>query len=216
MKNYAKLTLLVLAGTFIGLQSCKKGENDPAISFKSRTERLSGDWKLTNKQGNIVFNYVTPNKDSISTLSSVYNYNGTLGIEQTTQSSNTVGTTTKDYNYTFKISFEKNGNYKYEAVFQRPVGGTNSINQIYKGSGNWNWLDKGKEKVAIRLENEGSIIGLDTLNANTLLPYTISNEYYLDKLSSTEMVWKVFAENFVAIDTISATETQDFTFKFTR
>jgi hypothetical protein len=36
-------------------QSCKKGENDPSISLKSRKARLVGEWVLASGQENIVY-----------------------------------------------------------------------------------------------------------------------------------------------------------------
>ena len=41
------LFLLAVILTGIGFYGCKKGPNDPTISFKSRKSRVTGDWKLT-------------------------------------------------------------------------------------------------------------------------------------------------------------------------
>jgi hypothetical protein len=43
-----KVFLVMLAALIVipAFQSCKKGENDPAISFRSRDARLIGNWKL--------------------------------------------------------------------------------------------------------------------------------------------------------------------------
>jgi hypothetical protein len=37
--------LLLLVSAFV-LDSCKKGDNDPAISFRTRKNRLTGEWRL--------------------------------------------------------------------------------------------------------------------------------------------------------------------------
>jgi hypothetical protein len=46
MKNLFK-TLIAVAIVSVTVQSCKKGEDDPAISLRSRDARLIGEWKLT-------------------------------------------------------------------------------------------------------------------------------------------------------------------------
>jgi len=65
------ITLLVLA-TFImvGMSSCKKYEEGPMISFRSKTSRVAGDWKLqkATQEGvditsNITIDYITFEKD---------------------------------------------------------------------------------------------------------------------------------------------------------
>ena len=50
MKNLKIALFVVLAATFI-LPSCKKGENDPFISLKSRDARITAKWKLTKIEG---------------------------------------------------------------------------------------------------------------------------------------------------------------------
>lgn len=212
MKKLSVITVTTLAVALLTLQSCKRGENDPTISFKSRTERLVGDWNLVAKQGTEVTNIVVGNTDSLVSQSAVYALSGGTGKETVTTTVNTNASTVKTYLYTFAIQFKKEGDYTYNAVFFRPTGSNNSITQSYTGSGNWNWVDKGKDKVALRLNNEGSISGLDTLNANTSLPYSISNEYYLDRLSSKDMTWLLNAQANMVIDSLSVTQTLQYTF----
>lgn len=216
MKKTSLLSTILLASIAISFQSCKRGENDPFISFKSRTERLAGEWKLTAKQGTDVTNFIFPSSDSLISKTSVYSFTGNTGTEQVTYSSNSTIPVIKNFQYTFKINFDKKGDYKYDAVFYRPINGTDFLTQIYNGSGNWSWLDKGKEKVAINLFNEGVIAGLDTLDAQTSMPYEVTNEYYIDRLTSNEMVWKIHAQMSAKVDTLTVVRTQDYTFTFGR
>lgn len=216
MKKISLLSTILLAAFAISFQSCKRGENDPFISFKSRTERLAGSWKLTAKQGTDVTNFIYPSSDSLLSATSVYSFNGSTGIEQVTYSSNSSASVIRNFQYTFKLDFDKKGDYKYDAVFYRPINGTDFLTQVYNGTGNWNWLDKGKEKVAINLFNEGTIAGLDTLDAQTSMPYQITNEYYIDRLTATEMVWKIHAQMSAQVDTLTVIRTQDYTFTFGR
>ena len=41
-----RIVALFILATFI-LVGCKKGENDPLISLKTRKSRLSGEWKMS-------------------------------------------------------------------------------------------------------------------------------------------------------------------------
>lgn len=216
MRKYLTLTAILLAGSLLTLESCKRGENDPAISLVSRTNRLVGTWKLTQKQGSIVVNTTAGSVTTSESITSSYTDATQNGLEQTQYSQNTNAPVSKTFPYSFRITFEKTGDYTYDAVFYRPVTSNTSITQIYKGTGNWNWLDKGKDKLGLQLLNEGSISNLDTLNANTLLPYVITNEYYLDRLSSKDMTWKFFANDVTSIDTVTVANTVNFTFNFVK
>ena len=109
MKKISLLSTILLAAFAISFQSCKRGENDPTISFKSRTERLSGEWKLTAKQGTDVTNFIYPTKDSLYSKTSVYSFTGNTGTEQVTYSSNSIIPIIRSFQYTFKINFDKKG-----------------------------------------------------------------------------------------------------------
>jgi len=54
MKNKKQFTVLVIfaAMVFIGIQGCQKYPDGPLISFKSRTERVSNNWKVDNYKVN--------------------------------------------------------------------------------------------------------------------------------------------------------------------
>jgi hypothetical protein len=62
MRKYSYLHLFIITVVIIGsvtIQSCKKGKNDPLISFRSRAGRLCREWKLTNITGYSANNSVT-------------------------------------------------------------------------------------------------------------------------------------------------------------
>jgi hypothetical protein len=46
------LVFIVLVSVLFGLQGCKKGENDPFFSFRSRKARVTGDWSFENRYRN--------------------------------------------------------------------------------------------------------------------------------------------------------------------
>ena len=50
MKNFLTMVSLTMFA-FTIFQSCKKGDNDPAISLRSRDARLIANWKLVKIDG---------------------------------------------------------------------------------------------------------------------------------------------------------------------
>ena len=56
-------------------QSCKKGENDPAFSLRSRKARLVGEWVLTSGQQDIVVD------DGTTKTYTTYTYDGANRVE---------------------------------------------------------------------------------------------------------------------------------------
>lgn len=62
MKFLRRMLLLVMVSSFFmsTITSCKKGEDDPFLSFRSRKQRLVGEWALEEgvaRIGNYVINY---------------------------------------------------------------------------------------------------------------------------------------------------------------
>jgi len=53
--NSVKTTLLVLVATLFIFSGCKKYEDGPYISFKSKMKRLEGEWRIVKLNGDDVF-----------------------------------------------------------------------------------------------------------------------------------------------------------------
>ncbi len=71
-----KISFIGLASLFLlSSLSCKKGKDDPFVSFRSRKARLSGNWKL--ERG--FFNYTSNNPGSASTATS-YEFSKEAGL----------------------------------------------------------------------------------------------------------------------------------------
>lgn len=51
MKAIAKITVAVLMLGTLALESCKKGEGDPALSLRSRKARFAGEWTVSAGKG---------------------------------------------------------------------------------------------------------------------------------------------------------------------
>ena len=123
-----------MAIAIIGLttiSSCKKGENDPFLSLKSRKARISGEWQLvdgsstnTNTFGGITDTYTT------TYTSSSYTSSG--------------GAT---YAYTEKMTIEKDGTYEVQITDD---GDSFTVKGVWFFSGKVKDLDlKNKEAIVM-------------------------------------------------------------------
>jgi hypothetical protein len=118
MKRILLVALVVILAmpTF---QSCKKGENDPTISLKSRKARLVGEWNLS----------AGSQTSTSGSGTYVYTYNGTTVLVTAPSGSDS-------YVYTEKVTINKDGTYE-RVVTQ----GT----EIYTEKGAWYFGRKNKE-----------------------------------------------------------------------
>lgn len=96
MKQLKFIVFILIGITVLNLwQSCRKGPEDPFISFHSRLARVTGDWNITEFKIN--------NKDSLRRVAdSIGPYFGFCGLE----------TDKVILNYKYVWTFEKNGGFK--------------------------------------------------------------------------------------------------------
>jgi hypothetical protein len=90
---YAAMAVSVLSAT-VTLNSCRKGEEDPAISLRSRKARLVGEWTLT----------AGKNDQSQSGSVSTTVFDGTNQIVTSNNQSDTTG-------FTNTMTFNGDGTY---------------------------------------------------------------------------------------------------------
>jgi len=169
------IAIISIAVMLPALQSCKKGENDPGISLKSRSARLAGEWNVesatvvnTNSGGTTTITYKG------STITTTYS-DGTPGNSGT---------------FTWTYAFDKDGTY--EEFYSTTYGGTT---ESEASEGNWNWAGANKEaevkaKEMLLLHETKSTY---TSSGGTDI-YTYEglsyNGWMIDKLSSKEIVMK--------------------------
>jgi hypothetical protein len=161
--NNFSLTLLVLfafAGIIFG--SCKKGENDPAISFKSRDARITAKWKLTK----IASTYTQV--EGPSTTLTLVSFDGFLYTTKISVNGNPVITDTKSG--TFEMTIEKEGVMSWNETYIN--GGTTEARYA---TGFWRWLDSDKNKSWIYVEGGAY--------------FFFSGRYKIDRLASKELVF---------------------------
>ena len=149
-----KLFILSLAAIALmaNLSSCKKGENDPFLSLKSRKARVVGEWTVTKEEGKsqdiskISFGGVTVTTTTNETSA----YNGTLYTSSSVTTSSAGGSPQNSSNsdaYTQSFTFEKDGTFSMETVYT-------GQNYTEKMEGTWAFV--GKSKTA-ELKNKEAI-----------------------------------------------------------
>lgn len=164
--------LALMTFSFVG---CKKGENDPFLSLRSRKARLAGDWTLTKIEG---------------TEQSYFN--GTLVSTTTYSGDGSTITVTEDgdvnsSSYTHEFTFEKKGSYSSLI--------TNN-GATFTSSGHWTFMGKSKSadlksKESIVL-SELSYKEVDGEYSFTDISegFVIDDYYLIDRLTNKELVLK--------------------------
>ena len=140
-----KLLLLGAAAMVLvaNLSSCKKGENDPFLSLKSRKARLCGEWTVTKSEG--TSSYATG--IALTSNSTVTTYNGTTETSITT---GVLGAGNPNVSsYTQSYTFVKDGTFTM--VF---TSGTDV--DTYEG----NWMFLGKNKNADLAKKEAVMLSI--------------------------------------------------------
>jgi len=127
---------LIAIIAFPALQSCKKGANDPGLSFASRNARITAKWKLKKIEGTATYvNSGTTNNVTIA-------YDGSVG----TSTSSLYGSQTATGSY--EMTIEKKGYMSWNETF---TTGTPSVTDVQSESGSWQWLDTDKNKLFVIL-----------------------------------------------------------------
>ncbi len=135
MKIKIPLICAVILSVFF-LSNCKKGPEDPAISFRSRKARLEGEWLM--KSGNAALTKAPYNNN--------YAFNGTKVELNTTESGGPATIYTGSYNLTLNI--KKDGTFTFRENF---------VGDIYEGNGHWEFMKrsgdtKNKEEVKFTID----------------------------------------------------------------
>lgn len=158
-----KLLIAVIA--LATLAGCKKGENDPFLSFRGRDARIIGEWKLSS------YSYDEENKNSFGNTSTKVTYDGT---KYTTV--NSPGQAPADNGeYTYTLNIEKGG----KVTMTTDIKNGNLTSQSVE-EGTWFWLNNNKNKSVIALNINGSA-------GNN---YFTGGFYEVDQLKNKEVILK--------------------------
>lgn len=169
--------VLLLITVFTG---CKKGENDPFLSLRSRKARLAGEWTLNYAELALI-----TEQDSTVVSSAISFHDQTEVILTTTKVSGvTTNSVSTSGSCTVKLTIEKDGTYTQVKTKNDETTTT---------TGTWIFLKQNKES---ELKNKEAIL-LTELSSTNASGATITNEgfagkvYTIDMLKNKEMVWKI-------------------------
>lgn len=131
-----------LSMCLIFVSGCRKGKEDPFLSLRSRTNRITGDWKLVEATG-----AHTETRQS-DTLRITYNWNfksanGRDSLIITTSSDAWTDDVIEVHKfYECRLSMKKDDNTCSASYALKLSSGTERWNE----SGSWNWSDEGDKK----------------------------------------------------------------------
>ena len=169
MKNI--LIAVIVLATFVG---CKKGENDPGISFRSRDARVVGEWKVSSMEDETTTKIGTP---VTSNKSETNKFDGSKKIKTVVVDGTTSPQQADDNKYEVKLEIKKDGTLAYSETRTAPDGVVSS----FSTTGTWNWADSRKNKTTISLNYFGG--------------QTLSSGFYdIDQLKNKEMIFKAETE----------------------
>ena len=180
-----KTTIYLLAVLFLstGMNSCKKGENDPFLSLKSRKSRMTGDWNVTKATMTESGTWTGVAYTSTTTID-----NGILTSEFSA-GGNTTSSTGTVSNFTYTVS--KDGTYSSSLNYDDGSGVTTETTD-----GNWIFIGNNKNE---ELKNKEGVIFTTTSSASTSSGATSTDIYtglntgdimLLDQLKSKEIIFK--------------------------
>lgn len=195
-----KIALLTLAAFLIAgaVSSCKKGEDDPFLSIRSRKARLAGEWTLTKMEGK-----KTTSSGGIST---VITKNFTGSALTTVTAVTVMGTTVSSSDTTVfsqAYTFEKNGTYS------RTDTGEDGITSI-EGT----WIFAGKSKKNELKKKEAILLTVTSSKSTGTTSYTgLDGDFLvLKQLKKKEMVITT-SESVTSGTSVS---TSDYTYTFSK
>lgn len=160
------LSMLIVLGVSTTFTGCKKGENDPFLSLKSRKARISGEWTLVS-----------------GSETSTYNSGGVASSSSTTYTETSYIANGTSYPYSEKMTIDKDGTYEIEVI---------SDGDFYTITGNWFFagaikdLDlKNKEAIVFSTQNYSEPGYSETYNG-----FYAGEVYIIDQLKNKELVFK--------------------------
>ncbi len=164
------LALLVFSG--VVLTGCKKGDDDPFISLKSRDARVTAKWKLVKAEG------TSTNTFAGTTYTTTSNFNGT--VYSVTYSSGVVDS----YSYALEMEILKGGEMTSTETEDGEITTTKEI---------WFWTNNTSDKTGLYLGGLDEVIfnvqGLSSkeliLNINNEESQTVDGQTSTSKSSTT-------------------------------
>ncbi len=179
------LASIVITGT--GFYGCKKGENDPTISLKSRDGRITAKWKLTKIEGSESWTVWVP----YSIVTTAITYDGSMYTETDSPGGRSSGTGA------YEMTIDKKGKVSWASNYTQTAPSIAPAD-VRSGAGHWQWLNSNKNKDHLIIDGSGDLFGGGLL--------------YVDRLTGKELVLKYTAKN---VNDLSASS-EDYTYTFAK
>lgn len=158
--TFLKVFVLLFIGV-LTLEGCRKGENDPLVSLRTRDARVTGEWKLVE--------YESTRTEFLSAGSITFTEVRTTSYDGTTWTTTNPGET-NSFLYSRNLVIEKDGTYIYSET---------SDGDFVEENGRWSWLSDAKKKRRILLDNEG-VFYIDQLKNSEMIFTEEYEESYTD------------------------------------
>ena len=196
MKFKFKLVGLVFICAFL-LCDCKKGEEDPAISFRTRKGRLSGEWVM--KSGNASQTFLSATKPPFNQN---FSFNGSKVELNETEAGGPAIIYTGAYNLTLNV--KKDGAFNFRENF---------AGSILEANGHWNFERrsadaKNKEEVEFTIDatTKGATIG------HVFNQQQITFSYKLVQLANKDLKIEALTKSFISSNGDQVNFTSRYTF----
>lgn len=161
MKNIKQLLIITLAVMLI-LPACRKGEDDPGLSLRSRDARLIGTWDINTHNHNKLrvkkSEIIQTNEiiDTTSTITIIYdgtNYTTTENVRADEGKYNQQYFELNTTVYTITLTFEEGGTFTYS---KKGITIENLEDDMIR-NGNWSWGNADKKKILLHLNFQGYV-----------------------------------------------------------
>ena len=166
------ITIILVLFSLVHLTSCKKGDNDPLISMRTRMNRITGHWKMTERIINSkeTFQYLDAYSQTPQTIVTEYTsiFNGHfITVNYVNNNSSNITP------YSCDLEIKKDFTYS--------IIENNFINQTDQ---KWYWLSENKKKTSILLSLESGLIP-----SNNFLDD--QNYFEIDRLTNKALILKI-------------------------
>lgn len=173
--KFKQIGLLLCLVLFVS--TCKKGEDDPFVSLKTRKARMEGDWRFVS--GKLVIG--TTDLSSWARYNEVYEFTGS-GYEVT--STGAVNAVVSKGTFILGLSIDKDGHFSGEEIFD---------GKIFQAEGNWDFNSgisskKSKSEINFTITNvsKGVSGGYHLFNQSST-----NFSYSIKELRSNRLVLKI-------------------------
>ena len=171
---------LIIMLTFSG---CKVGDEDPAISFRSRNARLQANWKLMGMHNAVEISSLdaagAPGRTEI-----ISDFDGSDLRVKTFINGTQVSDSAFGFNYQMMIQQDGKVTYENTLIFS-------GLGSKSTGNDNWYWINSDHKKARVYLGSAlqfPATAGIAPLQANATLPIsTLLTDFYVDGLRNKEL-----------------------------